>query len=81
MCCKDVAASNTTENAADTKTKTTAETTTLTSNIEDAEDVTENTIEIKQNDVIEAEPSAIGEVVVKITGEAVEVKLHGYNPC
>ena len=73
MCCKDVTATNTT--------KTTAETTTLGINIEDAEDVTENTTEIKQNDVKEAEPSAIDEVVVKITGEAVEVKLHYYNPC
>ena len=56
--------------------------TTTTSRIEDVKDVLENTIETKENGEIEAEPSNIDEVVVKITGEAVEVILYyHYNPC
>ena len=54
-------------------------TTSAAATAEDIKDVTEPIEEItKSGNLLQAEPSEIDEVVVKITGEAVEVKMH-YN--
>ena len=66
VCCKYV-----------TTTATTT-TTTATTEIVDVENDTETLKEIKDVNVIQAEPSNIDEVVVKITGEAVEVNYPKY---
>ena len=58
---------------------TTTPTTIAAATAEDIKDVTEPIEEItKSGDLLQAEPSEIDEVVVKITGEAVEVNIH-YN--
>ena len=62
VCCKYV-----------TTTTTTTTTTSATPDIVDVENDTESVKQITEDDVVQAEPSNIDEVVVKITGEAVEV--------
>ena len=64
MCCQHVT----------TTTKTTTTTTTTPSAAEDVKNVIEHKNETTESDVVQAEPSQIDEVVIKITGEAVEVK-------
>ena len=53
---------------------TSTTTTTPPSLTEDVKNVIEHKNETTESDVVQAEPSQIDEVVVKITGEVVEVK-------
>ena len=65
MCC---------QHATTTTTTTNTPTATPPSATEDVKNVIEHKNETTGSDVVQAEPSQIDEVVIKITGEAVEVK-------
>ena len=65
MCCPDITTTTTTS---------TTHTTTPPSATDNIDNVIEHKNETIGSDVVQAEPSQIDEVVVKITGEVVEVK-------